>query len=151
MARNDLGPFHRELASLFEVPQQPSGKLNLVHELAIDADQALLLGVNQDLSRHFVKNLSLTGRRPEARIGLERQFGQATAFAGILKEKGVRNHLEKRIALLSVFSAGLFELVLLLRIMREPQNAFGLVALLEVGQRPARNRDQAVKRRSEEH
>jgi hypothetical protein len=74
MARDDLGPFHAELASLFQAPQQTPTELNLVCELAIDADQALLLGLNPDLSRHLVKHLSLTGRRLEVGIGLEDQF-----------------------------------------------------------------------------
>src|SRR5215469_9358407 len=74
MARGDLGPSYRELTALFEVPQQPTGELNRVHDLAIDADQALLLRVNPDLARHFVKNLSLTGRRLEVGIGFKDQF-----------------------------------------------------------------------------
>ena len=65
-----------------------------------------------------------TLRRPEARVGFEGQFDNTAASAGVLKEKRVRNHLEKRIALLSVFSVGLFELMLLFNIMQEPQDAF---------------------------
>jgi hypothetical protein len=49
MARGDLSAFHAELASLFQVPQETAAELNLVRELAIDADQALLLGVNPDV------------------------------------------------------------------------------------------------------
>ena len=71
MTSRDLGPFHRELPALFEMPELPSCELNFVHELPIDADQALLLGVNPYLACHFVKDLSLTGRRPEGRIRLE--------------------------------------------------------------------------------
>src|SRR6266699_3452265 len=62
MARGDLRPFHRELPALFEMPEQTSSELNFVHELAIDADQAMLLGINPDLARHFMKHLSLTRR-----------------------------------------------------------------------------------------
>src|ERR1700687_3268197 len=71
MARGDLGPFYRELAALFEVPQQAPSELDFIDELAVDAHQAPLLGVNPDLARHFVKNLPLAGRRLEARIGLK--------------------------------------------------------------------------------
>src|SRR5260370_18134169 len=146
MARSDLGPFYRDLAALFEVPQQSPSELDFIDELAVDARQAPLLGINPDLARHFVKNLPLAGRRLEARIGLEDQFDSAAAFPGVLKEERVRDHLEKPIALFSIFSLGLFELVLLFRIMREPQYAFGFPALLGVGQRFTRNGDQAVKR-----
>src|SRR5229473_2082900 len=55
MARSDLGPFYRELAALFEVPQQSPSELDFIDELAVDAHQALLLGVNPDLARHFVR------------------------------------------------------------------------------------------------
>ena len=75
MPRDDLGTLHCELTALFEVSQQASGELNLVHKLAIDANQALLLGVDPDLARHFVKDLSFAGRRLEMRIGLKGQFG----------------------------------------------------------------------------
>jgi len=57
-----------------------------------------------------------------------------------------RRDLEEGIALFRIFSAGLFELALLLWAVRKPENALGLVALLTGAQRPARNRDQAVKR-----
>src|SRR5207249_3842343 len=115
------------------------------HELARDADQALLFGVNPDLSRHFVKNFSLTGRRPEGRIRLKGQFDEVAAFARVLKNERIRNHLQERTALFCIFSAGLFELALLLWVMREPQDTFGLAALFAGAQRPSRNRDQAVK------
>src|SRR6266566_3601733 len=72
--RSDFGPFHGELSALFEMTEQTSGELNFVHELAPDADQTLLLGVDPNLARHFVKNLSLTRRRTEGRIRLEGQF-----------------------------------------------------------------------------
>src|SRR5713226_9013122 len=146
MARGDLGALYREMPALFEVPQPSPSELDFIDELAVDAHQALLLGVNPDLARHFVKNLPLAGRRLEARIGLEDKFDSAAVFPGVLKEERVRDHLEKPIALLSIFSVGLFELVLLFRIMREPQDAFGFAALLGVGQRYTRNGDQAVKR-----
>src|SRR4029077_1779093 len=35
----DLGPFHHELATPFEVSQQASGELHFVHELATNTDQ----------------------------------------------------------------------------------------------------------------
>jgi hypothetical protein len=56
------------------MPEQTSGELNFAHELATNADQALLLSVNPDLSCHFMKDFALSGWRPEARIGLKDQF-----------------------------------------------------------------------------
>src|SRR5215813_7666898 len=139
MAWNDFGTFHCELAAFFKMPQQTSSKLNLVHELANNADQAMLFGVNPDFTRHFVKHFSLTGRRLEARIGLEGQFGQAAVFAAVLKDERVGNHLEKPIALLGIFSAVLFELLLFLRIVREPPDTFRLATVLGIAQRFSRN------------
>src|SRR2546422_901765 len=74
IARNDLRAFYGELAALFEVSQQTSAKPDLVHQLAIDADQALLPGVDPDLACHFVKNLSFAGRRLETGIRSKDQF-----------------------------------------------------------------------------
>src|SRR6266702_160786 len=101
--RSDFGPFHGELSALFEMTEQTSGELNFVHELAPDGDQMLLLGVDPNLARHFVKNLSLTRRRTEGRVRLEGQFDSVATFAGVFKEKRVRNHLEKGIALFRIF------------------------------------------------
>jgi len=55
----------------FEMTEQPTRELDFIHQPASDADQALLLDVNVDLARHFVKDFSLTRRRPKSRIGLE--------------------------------------------------------------------------------
>src|ERR1700688_270031 len=93
-----------------------------------------------------MEDLSLTGRRPEGRIGLEIYFDDVAAFASVFKEKRLRNPPEKGIALLRIFLTVLFELALLIGIVRKPQDAFAFISLLAGAQRPACNRDQAVKR-----
>jgi hypothetical protein len=54
MAGGNLGPFHHELTTLFQVSQQPSRQLHIIQKLAVDACEALLLGINPDLTGHLV-------------------------------------------------------------------------------------------------
>src|SRR5579884_2348537 len=71
VSRSYLRPLYAEFAAFVQMSEKAPRKLHLIHELPIDADEALLLRVNPDLPLKFLQYLSFTRRGRKLRIRFE--------------------------------------------------------------------------------
>jgi hypothetical protein len=71
--RPDLLLFEGKRASFLQSSQQPSSEGDIVHEVALDFADAMLLVIDHQVAGHATEDASLAGRRMEVRRGVKVQ------------------------------------------------------------------------------
>jgi hypothetical protein len=95
------------------VTEQPAPKFDFACKPAINGDEPLQARTDPHLSRHVLQHLAFARRRLKLRVWCETQPNCVAALAGLLEDECVRDHLENRVALVSIFLAGLLRFALL--------------------------------------